>query len=167
MNELEKWQQDTLIDLHKEDYKKVLDAYYFNQANMDKLIITILFAEIGFIVLHLAEFMHALSGALQLTKFYAMSWCIMPIVVGAIGVGLAFWSYKCSSKLLSFEKDRIILDIEYILGLDEKDSERMKRLSHRYEKTGFITDVLNWFIYASLFITTISVMLGCLIRAVP
>lgn len=38
MNEIEKLQTNTMIELHKEQFKKTLEIYYSTQVNINKLI---------------------------------------------------------------------------------------------------------------------------------
>lgn len=133
-------QRDTVIELHKESYKKTLDVYYLNQASLDKLIMTILFAEIGFLI-----------NAIKTFELY-----FLPVLIfGAIGLVFTMLSYRCSGELLSNEKLRITLDIFYTIGFTTEYEDDYNRMDEKRILYGNKLDFYNIMVYTMLFYTTV------------
>jgi len=150
IDELEKLQKQTVLDLYKEQFKRVLDGHYSNQANTDKLIITILFAEIGFLT-------HYITVIKNIHIWYGI-----PILIGIIGITIALTSYNFSKKLLSYEESRLELKITQfvILKQPDEENEEAKNTESVFlelsDKTGALIRQLNFWMYLFLALTTLS-----------
>lgn len=123
---------DTVLEINKEKFKKTIDIYYSNQANFDKLVITIHFAEIGFLI-------HSIN------LFEA--WLFFPIFFGCVGISMALYSYKIAGESLAIEKQRIESEMLSTVGFDGFE-ETITKLDLALVKAGKIaTKVDRWVIY--------------------
>lgn len=100
----------TLIEFNKETYKNLISVYYSSIANYDKLIITIFFAEMGYIV-------HSVKD-----KAFHISFLI-PLLVCGIGVYLSFKKYNIDTKLLIYEKNRVYSDMLKIFNINRYEND--------------------------------------------
>lgn len=134
---------NTILAFNNESYKRLLDVYYSSQANFDKIIITILFAEIGYIM-HIVKEDH-----------FHLSFLIT-IAISAFGIFLSLKRYECDLKVIKLEKERIELESYCVLNIDystdisniEKDIDDISKCSLN------IKSWINGFVLMSL-VTTI------------
>lgn len=130
--------KQVLINLHSESFKKTLDIYYQNQVSLDKIIITILFAELGFLI-------HSIS--------IFNPWYFLPLTCGAIGIAFAILSYIVNARIIETDKVRIMLDIFYTLGLKyEDETNDINKKFKMYRKK---LDKYNFIVYTMLVLTTV------------
>lgn len=100
-----------LIEINKNKIQKLLDAQYINKQHLDKLIITILFAEIGY-----------LSHTVPKISFPI----ILAVIIGFIGILFSIESYRCVNKSLLYEEQIKEFEIYSILNLDNYSSDMLR-----------------------------------------
>lgn len=88
-----------------------MDAQYTNKQHLDKLIITILFAEIGY-----------LSHTVQIISFPI----ILAVIIGFIGILFSIESYRCVNKSLLYEEQIKEFEIYSILNLDNYSNDMLR-----------------------------------------
>lgn len=130
-----------LIDINKNKMQKLLEAQYTNRHNLDKLIITILFAEMGYLV-------HTVD---VLVFLY-----IIPLIIGGIGVYVAIESYKYTTQALFYEEARKELEIYDLLEIENFDGDYVKidtiKLNIK-EKLAFYEKIVYYCLMASTLTT--------------
>jgi hypothetical protein len=131
-------EKQVLINLHTESFKKTLDTYYQNQVSLDKIIITILFAELGFLIHSITIF---------------NLWYFLPMVCGALGISFAMLSYTVNAKIIETDKVKITLDIFYTLGLEYKDE--TSTINQKFKMYREKLDKYNFIVYTMLVLTTV------------
>lgn len=134
---------NTTLAFNNESYKRLLDVYYSSQANFDKIIVTILFAEIGYIM-HIIK-----DGNFHLSFLIA-------IAISAFGIFLSLIRYDVDLKVLKLEKERIELESYSALGLDyAKGLSNLETLIEKHSKTSFgLKHWINGFVIMSLITAT-------------
>lgn len=100
----------TIIDFNKEEYKNIISVYYSSQANFDKIVMTIFFGEIGYLV-------HTIKD----NNFNL--WFLCAMIVNSIGIFYALKRYDADTQGLSYTKEKISAETKDLLGINDYSSD--------------------------------------------
>ena len=137
-----KLHEATFIDFNKENYKKVIDVYYSSLANFDKILITILFAEIGYLIHTIPD------GGFQLSY-------LLPMLSGACGIGVSIMRYDVDCHSLSSEKDKVNAESFDIIGVVDYN-EDINELDKIIKELAIKSAKLKFWIIAFLISTSLT-----------
>lgn len=132
-------EEQQLIEINKNKMQKLLDTQYTNKQHLDKLIITILFAEIGYLS----------HNAVQLVFPVIFS-----VIIGFIGILCAIKSYKLTTLTLQTEEQIKELEIYNLLKIDNYSGE-IKELLNFNKKNTKKLDFYEWIVYYNTVTTSV------------
>jgi len=133
------YEEQQLIEINKNKMQKLLDTQYTNKQHLDKLIITILFAEVGY---------------LSHTAVQLIFPVILTAIIGFIGILSAIQSYKLTNRSLQVEEQVKEYEIYNLLKIDNY-SEAIEEILKINKKNIKYIDFYEWIMYYSTVTTSI------------